>query len=303
MFKIFVESYIMKKILLHSITKSALGIGLTVQSICAMEPEFPMETELVSKKRSNDSAVEGESKYKKQRIEVLSIESLPTKTLELIVDFGHKQQISFKTISVVCKKWKDLSDKITHSVFITNGVLWEHIWDHKLFSLSNRFKNIRFLDLTNNCTASDTGLTRFTALTSLDLRNSLMITDAGIKTFTALTSLDLCYTHKITNDGIKHLTNLISLGLAWNNTITDEGITSLTALTNLNLRENKTITNAGITPLTNLAILNLRDNRSITDPGITPLTNLAILNLFGNDMISYAGIKQLPNCIISYDDW
>jgi hypothetical protein len=98
-------------------------------------------------------------------------------------------------------------------------------------------------------------LAKLTRLQRLDLENNETIADAGISGLSNLTFLSLNVASRITDRGIRDLTYLSDLHLIANYLITDFGISRLPNLKHLKCR-NSHITGAGITGLTNLVSIN-----------------------------------------------
>ena len=72
------------------------------------------------------------------------------------------------------------------------------------------FKNLKNLNLYNNESITDSGITGLINITNLNLRSNKLITNDGITGLTNITNLNLGGNKLITNKGIIHLTNIVN---------------------------------------------------------------------------------------------
>lgn len=104
-----------------------------------------------------------------------------------------------------------------------NGYITSHINDDVVTCLNK----LRYLELGQQSTVSNSGLKKLTNLQHLNLKGNSKITNEGIKNLLNLTSLDLSKNNLITLECLKCLTNLSSLNISENRTIDAQDVKNL----------------------------------------------------------------------------
>jgi hypothetical protein len=164
-------------------------------------------------------------------------------------------------LSLVCKKWKQVTNSILIGKFVipSTETLCNHI---KLFNdgfihhFSNHIKSLVVPPKKHGL--SNKGLKRLTNLLTLDLKNSRFFTSQGLFALTNLKKLVLDWNFMVKGKKVLYtLRKLETLSLVGNYVIKNENISILTNLTNLKLYSNNTINGTSISVLTNLRKLSM----------------------------------------------